>query len=296
MTQVRTQNQSGFAFSLQQRQTILFPTDFSETAHNAFEYALHLAEALSARILLLHVNFETPFQSGWVPEEFIESLRSEKTEKAMNFFHEYQREAQLALGKSIEVSPMIVSGVAAEEIVRISRREDIGLIVMGTLGAESISEKVLGSVTAKVIEAAECPVLAIPAEARYRPVKHIMYATGFEEGDSPVIRQLLDFADFFGASLSCTHIRSQQGYWDRVDMKVFEDLYQLELQEARLQFFISNDSDVIQGLHRFVENHHVDMIVMLKHRQHYLDKMLRESHTRKMALHTTIPLMALHDK
>ena len=296
MTQARTKNQAGIAHSLLQRQTILFPTDFSEIAHNAFEYALHLAKTLSARILLLHVNFETPFRPGWVPEEFVESLRAEKTEKAMRFFQEYQREAQLSLGKSIEVNPMIVSGVAPEEIVRISRREDIGLIVMGTLGAESIAEKVLGSVTTKVIESAECPVLAIPAEARYHPLKHIMYATSFEEEDTRVIRQLLAFSELFGASLSCAHIRSQPGYWDRVDVKVFEDLYPLELEEARLRFFISNDPDVLHGLHRFVEDHKVDMIVMLKHRQHYMDKMLRESHTRQMALHTAIPLLALHDR
>jgi nucleotide-binding universal stress UspA family protein len=295
MAQVQTHPQSGIAHSLVQGQTILFPTDFSEISHNAFEYCLHLAEALSARILLLHASFETPFPSGWVPEEFVQALREEKTDKAMKFFHEYQREAQLVLGKSVEVIPMIVRGTAADEIVRISQRDDVGLIVMGTMGAESLSEKILGSVTAKVIESAQCPVLAVPAEARYTPIRHILYGTRFEKEDMAVIRQLLEFADLFPAHLSCTHIRSQQGYWDQVDVKVFEELYQLELKDERLRFFISNDPDVMHGLNRFVQDHKVDMIVMLKHRQHYLDRMLSESQTRQMALHTEVPLLALHD-
>ncbi len=295
MTQVQPNAQSGIAYSLQQNKTILFPTDFSEVAHNAFQYALELADGLSARIVLLHVNFETNLKSEWVPEEFIQALRDEKTEKAMKFFHEYQREAQLTAGKSIEVSPMIAKGHAADEIIRISQRDDIGLIIMGTLGAESLAEKIMGSVTAKVIEGAKCPVLAVPAEARYRPIRHLMFATAFEAQDSEVIRQLLVFAQLFDATLSCSHIRTQKGEWDKVDIQTFEEIYELELKDDRLRFYLSNDVDIIHGLNRFVEDHKVDIVVMLNHRHHFLDRMLRESHTREMALHSSVPVLALHD-
>lgn len=296
MAQAQTQTQSGVPFPIHREQTILFPTDFSEASHNAFAYCLHLAETLSSRILLLHVTFDTPFQSNWVPAEFVQALKEEKTEMAMNYFHAYQREAQLVLGKSIEVSPMIVSGFASDEIVRVSQREDISLVVMGTMGMDSVSEKIFGSVTTKVMESAHCPVLAIPEEATYQPLKHIMYATSFDQADRVVIRQLLEFSELFGASLSCSHIRSQQGYWDKTDIQTFEDVYRLEVEEERLRFYISNDPDVVHGLNRFVEEHKVDMVVMLKHRQHYLDKILRESHTREMALHTATPLLAIHDR
>lgn len=295
MTQVQHNTQSGIAYSLQQNKTILFPTDFSEVAHNAFQYALELADTLSARIVLLHVNFETTLQSEWVPEEFIQALRDEKKEKAMKFFHEYQREAQLISGKSIEVSPMITRGHAADEIIRVSHRDDVGLIIMGTLGAESLAEKIMGSVTAKVIEGAKCPVLAVPAEARYRPIRHLMFATGFEARDTEVIRQLLVFSQLFDATLSCSHIRTQKGEWDKVDIQTFEEIYELELKEDRLRFYLSNDKDILHGLNRFIEDHKVDMVVMLKHRHHFLDRMLRESHTREMALHSSVPVLALHD-
>ena len=42
---------------------ILFPTDFSETANNAFIYAIHLAKSLEAELIVLH-TFERPVISS----------------------------------------------------------------------------------------------------------------------------------------------------------------------------------------------------------------------------------------
>ena len=34
---------------------LLFPTDFSETANNAFVYALKMAKSIDAEVIVLHV-------------------------------------------------------------------------------------------------------------------------------------------------------------------------------------------------------------------------------------------------
>lgn len=274
---------------------ILFPTDFSETAHNAFEYCLHIAEALDARITLLHVYYNSPVDTRFIPADFIQSIKEEKVEKALELISTYQQEAKDNCNKKVEVRPILESGYATDVIVRLSKELDIDMIIMGTLGAESYSEKILGSVTAKVIERAKCPVLAVPSMAKYSPIHHIMYAANFDQTDFSAIDQLLDLAEPLGARLSCTHIHTDNQYWDKVEMSFLEKLYQTEIQEDKVAFYISNSTNVINGIQHFINNHKVDILTMVTKERDILERIYGDkSITREMALYTDVPLLALH--
>lgn len=274
---------------------ILFPTDFSEAAHNAFEYTLHLAEEIEANVLLLHVYYETPTNAAYIPQDIVDALREEKIEKVMKYIHQYQDEAREQCQKDVEIRPILENGFAADTIVQLSKEMEVDLIVMGTQGAESFAEKILGSVTTKVIEHAKCPVLAVPAQATYQPINHIMYAAGFEEGDSEAIDYLLDLCELFDARLSCAHVRTNQQYWDKVELSFFEKLYQMEIEKDRLAFYVSNSDAVINGIQHFINTHRVDMLSMLTHERKMLNRIYgSDSITRQMTLYTDVPLLAFH--
>ncbi|MDX2248084.1 MAG: universal stress protein [Bacteroidia bacterium] len=277
----------------QRLKTILFPTDFSETAHNAFEYALNIADHIGANIVLLHVYQEANAHNGYIPTEILQSLKEEKLEKAINFFHEYQREAQLQLGKSIEVRPILQSGVPENIIPELSRSMDVDLIIMGTLGAASVSERILGSVTAKVIEKAGCPVMAIPAECTYKPINRILYGMRMDENEFGVIDQLVEFAGFFDAKVYCTHVRTDKEYWSKLELNSFEHLYHLE-NEGKLQFYVFNHEDVVRGLRRFIDENGIDILSLTTQKRDLIDKFFDQSLTREMVLYTDIPLLAFH--
>ncbi|MEZ4829743.1 MAG: universal stress protein [Bacteroidia bacterium] len=272
---------------------ILFPTDFSETAHNAFEYALNIADQMGATLVLLHVYQDLSNESSYIPRELVESLKEEKLEKAIHFFHEYQREAQLQLGKSLEVRPILQSGLPETVIPELSRSMNIDLIIMGTLGAASVSERILGSVTAKVIEKSACPVLAVPAECTYKPIRRILYGMRMDESEFGVIDQLLDFATYFDAKVYCTHIRTEKSYYSKIELGAFEHLYHLE-NEGRIQFYVFNHENIVRGLHRFIDENGIDLLTMTTQKRDLMDKFFDQSLTREMMLYTDIPLLAFH--
>ena len=274
--------------------TILFPTDFSPTAHNAFKYAIQLADQLDAKLLLLHVYQDVNGNNNYLPKDLVDSLRGEKLEKAMESFHEYQKEAQYELGKEIEIHPILQAGRPETEIVSLSHKMNIDLIIMGTLGAASISEKILGSVTVKVIENATCPVLAVPADCTYEPIGQILYGMQMEENEFPIIDQLVDITNAFDAKLLCAHVKtSKDSSQNKFELEAFEDLYHLE-KEGRLNFYLFNHSDVVRGLQRFMNEYRVDMIAMTTHRRDFMEKVLNKSMTKEMALYTDVPLLAFH--
>jgi nucleotide-binding universal stress UspA family protein len=274
--------------------TILFPTDFSPTAHNAFKYAIQVADQLGAKILLLHVYQDTPVNNDYIPREISDSIQEEKLEKAMHSFHEYQREALFELGKTIEVNPILQAGRPETEIVSLSRKMNIDLIIMGTMGAASISEKILGSVTAKVIENAKCPVLAIPGDCIYEPITQILYGMQMAEDEFPIIDQLVDITNAFDAKLICAHVKtSKNASWNKLELESFEELYHLE-KEGRLDFYLFNHNDVLRGLQKFMSEYRVDMLAMTTHKRDFLAKMLDKSLTKEMVLYTDVPLLAFH--
>lgn len=139
---------------------ILVPTDFSEAADTACAYATVLAEALHARLHVLHV-VEDPVVHGWAAEGYIPDLAGMREQLLANardslerFFPEGDRQRLGGQRDTRTGSPFV-------EIVRYAREHGIDLIVMGTHGRGPIAHMLMGSVAEKVMRKAPCPVLTV---------------------------------------------------------------------------------------------------------------------------------------
>ncbi len=130
---------------------ILLPTDFSEASAYAARYAIGLAKEYGAHLHLLHVVSVT----GMGPSR--ERLESEIKQEDQAFMEEFMKDEFTGLDVEREVK----SGVPLEEIVTQARKKDVDLIVMGTHGRTFLKYAFLGSVAAKVVRKAPCPVLTV---------------------------------------------------------------------------------------------------------------------------------------
>ena len=273
--------------------SLLVPTDFTEASHRAFEYALSLAEAINARITLLHVYQDPKITGDKVHWGFSKALEEEAMEKAMKYFHEYQREAQLSLSKKIEVQPMLTKGYTAHEIIHATQNLQIDWIVMSTEGAVSAKNHQGGSIAQYLIGHTECPLLLIPAEANYQPIEHISYAMSFQEKDFPVLDTLIDLTTQLDAKLSCVHIRNNPSGWDEIDLDLYDRLNALSQKDNPLNFYFLNHPDIVQGLKEYVCGNKVDVLAMLTH-DHPGAGYTVKSLTREMGLYTDIPMLVYH--
>jgi nucleotide-binding universal stress UspA family protein len=141
---------------------ILVPTDFSDGANRALTLAIKFAKLLRAAIDLLHVQTiptYTPIPSipGAVP------LPPPLPEAAQGI---QESLALLAAGvreSGIECQVRSVEGSPGDEIVDYATKIGADLIVMGTQGRSGLRRLLLGSVAEKVLRAACCPVMVVPA-------------------------------------------------------------------------------------------------------------------------------------
>jgi nucleotide-binding universal stress UspA family protein len=133
---------------------ILVAYDASEPAERAFRFALELARAFRATIRVVAVA--TPPEPPTALE--MAGLLESATEHFTHAFAGLQHAAQTA---GISMSTRIVTGHAAEEIIREATEQKADLIVMGRRGGSRIERWLLGSVSKRVLSYAPCSVAVV---------------------------------------------------------------------------------------------------------------------------------------
>jgi len=137
---------------------ILFPTDFSENADYAFQYALTFAREFGAKLYLEHVVYFPPQMPEYDIGQVIDGL-VKSAEKSLGKMIEKTREREVIF------HPVVRVGVEHGEITALAEKEKIDLIVMGTHGRTGIAHAFLGSVAERVVRHAPCPVLTVKPPA-----------------------------------------------------------------------------------------------------------------------------------
>ena len=154
---------------------ILVPTDFSETADAALDYAKSIAATYHASLHLVHV-FEDPFVTGaFVTESYAPlppATRAALLDDAYaRLAHRLAPDDRARFGGTTA----IVTGVSAPAIVEYARDHGVDLIVMGTHGRTGIAHLLIGSVAERVVRSAYCPVVTVHKDRTVVPRRQRAY-------------------------------------------------------------------------------------------------------------------------
>jgi nucleotide-binding universal stress UspA family protein len=193
---------------------ILFPTDFSEPCAQTAPYVAGLAEKFDSRVTLLHAfDAYDPFGYGAA------SATASYAEEVPALWQ--QREAAMErfgsdAFKELAVDRTIVDGTPAESIVRYAQNHGIDLIVMPTHGYGGFRRLLLGSVTARVLHSAGCPVLTTShcetLEKRCAQcINHIVCGVDLGSDSIQLIRSAYELAQIYQASLRLVHAVNPNG-------------------------------------------------------------------------------------
>ena len=136
---------------------ILVPTDGSEYAARGVERGMDLAEENDAQLHVLFVVDETVY--GSTPalssyEAYLEKVADDAEDLAEDIIED-------ATERGIESTMAVLRGVPHEEILAYVDEHDVDLIVMGKRGATGVEPPHVGSVTDRVLGAAEVPVIPV---------------------------------------------------------------------------------------------------------------------------------------
>ena len=137
---------------------ILAPTDLSKLSRPALRYALELAAEQHAVVIIYHVLSE---DSDWFGGDDRLNPAIALLPQQRERLHEFMVEHFADLMDQVEVTELVEAGVPYNRIVEKAQSENVDLIVMSTHGRTGFQQVLLGSVTAKVVARAGCPVLSL---------------------------------------------------------------------------------------------------------------------------------------
>ena len=137
---------------------ILAPTDLSNLSRPALRYALEFAMERSAAVIVYHVISE---DSDWLGSDDKLNPANALLPQQRERLHAFMTEHFADLMDQVEVTEIVEAGVPYNKIVEKARSENADLIVMSTHGRTGFQQVLLGSVTAKVVARAGCPVLSM---------------------------------------------------------------------------------------------------------------------------------------
>ena len=164
---------------------ILYATDLSDNARQAFAYAVSLANLYGASVILLHVLPEVPelldtSVVGYISKDSWEEIKTQHFQEAREALIGKRRDhlairdvlqqfCAAARGKdvdTVEDEVVVERGNPAEVILRIAGEKQCDLVVMGSHGYGTFKDAMMGGTARRVLRYAKMPVLLVrlPAE------------------------------------------------------------------------------------------------------------------------------------
>lgn len=269
---------------------ILVPTDFSGNATHAIRFALELSRKQKSKITLFH-SFVLPVYATDIPvfPQADEELRKVSEEALSNLVSKLKAE-----NPGVDIDSFVSQGYAEDEIVDAAKSSGADMIVMGTQGASGLREALVGTITASVMDHAECPVMAVPEGASFTSFDKIVYATSYAEGDFQHVEEIIDFARLFDAEVILLHISSGtvDTSYEFESIERFKERIVEDSQYERISFKLLENKSVYEGLNQFLEEVKADLVAMTLHKRSFVQKLFNRSITKRMAYHTHIPLIA----
>ena len=272
---------------------ILFPTDFSETANNAFIYALNLAENQNAELYVLHA-FQYPMISGGVDAVILQDVYD--TIELNNF--ENLKESIPGLRKlaedngftNVDLKFVVKEGMLTYVLPKIIEEEKIDFVVMGTTGNTGFEKVIFGSNTMNAIRDLKIPVLSIPHNYKYKKINNIGFTTVFQDKDRKALDYLTEIAYRYKAKVHCLHV-SKDGNYDIPTLNHWKDYY----KDEPVDFSIYTADESVDAVLEFIKEEKIDILTVVSSNKGFFEKLFSPSFTKKILSQNSIPLFVFHE-
>ncbi|MCW3093395.1 MAG: UspA domain protein [Ferruginibacter sp.] len=271
---------------------IIVPVDFSTTSANAAEFAGNLAAFYGASIWLYHA-YEIPIALSEFAYPVVDIAEMQKAAE-----HELELVKQNTIGKLER--PITINTKAEMNVFQLGLNNFCDLmkpdiVVMGLSGKKNLARLIVGSNTIKTVYSLVYPLLIVPPEAEFIPVRKIGFACDYRQvGKSTPVAFLKRIVNDFHAELHVLNVDHNNKNPDPVDIPEGYLIHDL-LRDAKAEFHSIEAGEITEGINWFIDRSKLDWLVIIPKKHKLLEKIFKRSHTMKLVFHTHIPLLCIHE-
>lgn len=258
---------------------VIIPVDFSDTALNAARFVgLMLAGKADALVILYH-NFKDN-EDEEMCKNYLESLKMELHHKG-----DLNVECITEMG-----------GDLIDNLSRLAQTRTATLIAMGITGRTAMGQKLIGSNTLKMVDKSLIPVLIIPSDATFAGINNVAFASDFKEVERTTPTAFIcSVLEMFQPTLHIVNVDPNHYVAITDECKQEKEKLQNMFGSYKPEFYFLAMNDFYDAMDNFVKDYNIDMLVTVPRRHSNSSNLFRSTHTKRLAYHSNIPLMAAHE-
>jgi len=266
---------------------ILVPIDFSECSEHAMEMAAVIANAIKARITVLHMmGLSEAVLAKDEAQEYMEAQFY--MDLAKKRFETFLDRPYL---RGIKVDKIVQNYKIFSEVNDIAKNHEIDLVVMGSHGLRGIKDFFVGSNTEKVVRTSKVPVLVIKERITDFKIQKIAMAWHYKDEKVSSYRKAKAFADVFGAELDLVYVNLPGSEF--LSTKEIEERTSTFMQDTGInkEIIIYDDYSVEKGLTNYADKVQADIIAIPTHGRKGLAHFFLGSMGEDLANHAHLPVL-----
>ena len=187
--------------------TMVFATDFSDSAKKAQSYATGLAKRFGAKLFVVHAkeppNYALPPES-WRSADDVDARK----------IHELQKSLPKGF-PGLKSEFFVGEGSAWQVVESVLKNDKVDLIVVGTRGRTGVAKLMLGSKAEEILRRSSCPVLTVGPHSQEitggeKELTEILYATDFTPESQAAAPYAVSITLALGAHLNLLHVVEEQ--------------------------------------------------------------------------------------
>lgn len=265
---------------------IVVPIDFSDASVNAAKYAIELAKNIpDSKITLYHVYSRISFSTLTSKDENSRQMVTEAELQKLKTNIENGFET---------ISCVAEPGSFVENLADYALGNHVDLVVMGITGSSKITQVFMGTNTLNVIRNISCPVMIIPPDSKYNGLKKVVLTSDFKDvARTTPFASIKKVLDIFKAKLEILNVDSEHFVELTPEFKIEREAMEDKLGSYNPEFSFLRSYDFLEGISSFVESRNIDAIITVPHKHTLFSQFFVTSTTKKLAYHSTIPIVAV---
>lgn len=268
---------------------IITATDFSAVAENAANYACQLAIAQNARLTVIHsFVFPVMFSDLPLPTSLINETENDLDVQMQKLTNRLKQSYPTLNIQGIVIDGDIIK--ALEDYAQ--ENETPSLVVLAnTTHTEQSS---WDSTVLAAFRHLKYPVLAVPPDVIYSPVKKICFAfDNKHEGNDVAFTQLKDLALALNAEVQV--LNAQEDVLNRDNLPITDEQIQKILAPANPHFHTIYEVNIDDAIDDFIKKNNIDWLVMIPRKHSFFEGLFHKSHSKAIVRRVAIPVVALHE-
>lgn len=265
--------------------TVLIPTDFSENAWNAIQYAIQLFEKEECKFYILNA-YQTGASNlvGRINKEHDTRLfRAIRDEALYNLSEVLKKSKSKSNIEKQEFKMLAIADSLINAIGRTVIEKNIDYIFMGTKGASGLKEVFIGSNTMKVIkEITFCSLIAVPEGYTFKKRNKIIFATGYEHlYEKYALLPMINIARLWDSKIIITHVKSKDEITS--EQRVAKKILEKKLKGITYTIVeVANSTEIIASINKIIEEEeNVGMVVILEYGHNLIEKITHKNIVKK---------------